>query len=57
MLQCDSSNDQRTEGGKFNLPQTHTDSHGRYREKRKDFKITQASWLRYCTRYFTDSGF
>jgi len=27
-----------------------------YREKRKDFKITQASRLRYRTRYFTDSG-
>jgi hypothetical protein len=26
------------------------------REKRKDFKITQASRLRYRTRYFTDSG-
>ncbi|MBW2614121.1 MAG: hypothetical protein JRE14_11445 [Deltaproteobacteria bacterium] len=27
-----------------------------YREKRKDFQITQASRLRYRTRYFTDSG-
>jgi len=27
-----------------------------YREKRKGFKITQASRLRYRTRYFTDSG-
>jgi len=27
-----------------------------YREKRKDFKITQASRLRYRTRYFTDFG-
>ena len=26
------------------------------REKRKDFKITQAARLRYRTRYFTDSG-
>jgi len=26
------------------------------KEKRKDFKITQASRLRYRTRYFTDSG-
>ena len=26
------------------------------REKRKDFQITQASRLRYRTRYFTDSG-
>ena len=27
-----------------------------YKEKRKDFQITQASRLRYRTRYFTDSG-
>ena len=27
-----------------------------YREKRKDFQITQASRLRYRTSYFTDSG-
>jgi len=27
-----------------------------HREKRKEFKITQASRLRYRTRYFTDSG-
>jgi len=26
------------------------------KEKRKEFKITQASRLRYRTRYFTDSG-
>jgi putative transposase len=26
------------------------------REKRKGFQITQASRLRYRTRYFTDSG-
>ena len=42
----------RPDKGKINV----IDPRVFYKEKRKDFKITQASRLRYRTRYFTDSG-